>query len=123
MLIAAFVILGIGVLLGSLLAVVHLRAAGLATRTAALGAVHALIALGGFACLLVALRGPPRGLETGTAEFGVVAAVLMALAALLGAGFFALRLLKRRIASSLIGIHATLAVAGLVVLVAYLFAG
>ncbi len=123
MLIAAFVILGIAVLLGSVLAALHLRAAGMATRTAALPALHALIALGGLACLLAALRGPPRGLETGTADFGTIAAALMALAALLGAGFLALRLLKRRIAGSLIGIHATLAVAGFVVLAAYLFAG
>jgi hypothetical protein len=123
MLIAAFVILGIAVLLGSLLAVLHLRAAQPATPTAALGALHALVALTGFACLLAALRGPPRGLETGTTEFGAVAAVLLALAALLGGGCVALRLLKRRIASSLIGIHATLAVAGFVVLAAYLFAG
>lgn len=123
MLIAAFVILGIAVLLGSLLAVLHLRAAETATPTAALAVLHALIALGGFTCLLAALRGPPRGLETGTAEFGAIAAVLIALAALLGGGFVALRLLKRRIVSSLIGIHATLAVAGFVVLAAYLFAG
>jgi hypothetical protein len=123
MLIAAFVILGIAVLLGALLAVLHLRAADTATPTAALAALHALIAIGGFACLLAALRGPPRGLETGTAEFGAIAAVLMGSAALLGGGFVALRLLKRRIAGGLIGIHATLAVAGIVVLAAYLFAG
>jgi len=123
MLIVAFVILGLAVLLGSLLAILHMRAAQTATRTAALAALHALVALGGFACLLAALRGPPRGLETGTVEFGAIAAGLIALAALLGGGFVALRLLKRRIAGSLIGIHATLAVAGFVVLAAYLFAG
>jgi hypothetical protein len=123
MLMAAFVTLGFAVLLGSVLAVLHLRAAGTANRTAALGALHALIALGGFACLLAALRGPPRGLDTGTAAFGIVAAVLTALAALLGGGLLASRLLKRRIASGLIGLHATLAVAGFTVLAAYLFAG
>lgn len=123
MLLAAFVTLGIAVLLGSVLAVLHLRAARPPAPTPALAALHALIALGGFACLLAALRGPPRGLETGTAEFGTIAAVLIALAALLGAGLLASRLLKRRIAGSLIGVHATLAVAGFVILAAYLFAG
>jgi membrane protease YdiL (CAAX protease family) len=123
MLMAAFVTLGIAVLLGSVLAVLHLRAAGAARGTAALAALHALIALGGFACLLAALRGPPRGLDSGTAEFGIIATVLVALAALLGGGFLASRLLKRRITSGWIGLHATLAVAGFVVLAAYLLAG
>jgi hypothetical protein len=123
MLIAAFVTLGFALLLGSVLAVRHLRAAGTAPRTGALAALHAVVALGGVACLLAALRGPPRGLDTGTAEFGTVAAVLLALAALIGGGLLVSRLIKRRIASSLIGLHATLAVAGFTVLAAYLFAG
>ena len=66
---------------------------------------------------------PPQGLDQGTASFGIIAASLVALAAVSGAGFLATHLFKRRPARILIGIHATLAVSGFVVLAAYLFAG
>ncbi len=65
MLIAALVILGAAVLLGSVLAVLHLRRQGVAPPVF-LGALHGLLAISGFVCLLLALRGSPRGLETGT---------------------------------------------------------
>ena len=48
---------------------------------------------------------------------------MIALAALVGAGLLAARVLKRRIAGIMIGIHATLAVSGFVILAAYVFAG
>jgi hypothetical protein len=54
---------------------------------------------------------------------GVIAITLIALAALAGAGLLAARILKRRINGGMIGIHATLAVSGFVVLAAYAFAG
>jgi hypothetical protein len=62
-------------------------------------------------------------LDHGTAGFGTIAAVLIAAAALLGAGFLATRLLRRRPLGLLIGIHATLAVSGFVILTAYVLAG
>lgn len=122
MLTAAFIILALAVLLGSALAVLHLRAESAAAPPLSLGALHGLLAIGGFACLLVGLRGPVRGLETGTASFGAIAAALIAVAALLGIGLFGAHLRKRRLSGGLIGIHATLAVAGFVILAAYLFA-
>jgi len=121
MLIAAFYALGAAVLLGSVLAVWNLR-----PRTAPppwpLAALHALVAIGGLLCLAIALRGPPRGLDQGTASFGVISAVLIALAALLGGGMLMGRLRKRRPASTLIGIHAMLAISGFVILIAYVLA-
>lgn len=122
MLIAALAILGAAVLLGAGLAVLELRANAWAAP-AWLKTVHGLIALAGFACLLLALRGPPRGLAAGTGAFGTIAAVLTGLAALVGGTILVMHLRKKRGTGVLIGIHATLAVSGFVILAAYVFAG
>ena len=71
----------------------------------------------------MALRGPPRGLQQGTASFGIIAAVLFVLAAFLGARLLAARIFKKPIGGGTIAIHATLAVSGFVILAAYVFAG
>jgi hypothetical protein len=123
MLIAGYVVLGIALLLGSVLAVLHLQTDGAVGPPWMLAALHGLVAVAGLGCLLLALRGPPRVLDHGTAGFGTIAAVLIAAAALLGAGFLATRLLRRRPLGLLIGIHATLAVSGFVILTAYVLAG
>ncbi len=123
MLIAAFIILGVVVLLGSVLAVLRLRTNGSVPPPWPLAALHGLLSISGLCCLALALRGPPRGLDQGTGSFGIIATVLVTLAALVGAGLFAAHIRKRRIAGQLIGIHATLAVSGFVILAAYVFAG
>jgi hypothetical protein len=122
MLIAAFVILAIAVLVGSGLALLHLRE-GAATPPWPLAALHGLVAIGGFGALLLALRGPPRGLNQGAGSFGMIAAALLAMAALLGAELVVARLRGRRLSGTLIGVHATLAVSGFVILAAYVLAG
>jgi hypothetical protein len=123
MLVTAFAILAVVVLLGSVLAVLHLRMNGLAAPPWPLAALHGLLAISGLCCLVLALRGPPRGLDQGTASFGIIATALITLAALAGAGLLATHILKRRIAGIMLGIHATLAVSGFVILAAYIFAG
>lgn len=127
MLTSAFVVLAVAVALGLVLAVLHLRS----NRTAApplsprwpLGALHGILALIGLGCLALALRGPPRGVEQGTASFGIIAVVLFVLAALLGARLFAARIFRKQIGGGTIAVHATLAVSGFVILAAYVFAG
>jgi len=119
-LIASFVILGCAALLGSILAILHLRSA---RPVWAFGGLHGLLGLSGLGCLSATLGGPPRGLGFGTATFGMISAGLIALAALVGGGILMQRLRKRRLEGGLIGIHATLAVSGFVVLAAYLFVG
>ena len=121
MLIAAFIILGIAVLLGTTLAVLHLGGRKGAAPWP-LAAVHGLFGVGGLLCLVLALRGPPRGLDQGVASFGAIGATLIALAALAGGGILVTHLRKGRRAGGLIGVHATLAVSGFVVLAAYLLA-
>jgi hypothetical protein len=123
MLTAAFVILTIAVALGSTLAVLHLKTDRTATPPWPLGALHGILALGGLGCLAFALRGPPRGAQQGTASFGIIAAVLFVLAALLGARLLAARIYRKRIGGGTIAIHATLAVSGFVILAAYVFVG
>jgi hypothetical protein len=83
------------------------------------GAVHGGIGLIGFLTLLPALRGPPRGVASGASNFGSIAAIMLALGLALG-GLAALARLRRRSPGALVlGLHATLAVAGLVMLAAY----
>jgi hypothetical protein len=123
MLIAAFFILSTAVLLGTVLAVLHLRSEGAAVPPWPLAGLHGFLAIGGLACLLLALRGPPRGLDTGTASFGMIAAALIVLAALVGGGMLVTHLLHRRLPGMLIGIHATLAVSGFVILATYILLG
>ncbi len=93
-----------------------------ARRLAWPGMIHGLAGLAGFVLLVLGLRGPARGVQQGVGSFGIVAAVLVGLALLVGATVAWSR--WRRTAPSLlgIGVHATLGVAGLVMLAAYLSA-
>jgi hypothetical protein len=122
MLNAAFDLLAMAVLAGAGLAILYLRRQG-AVPPGWLAAMHVIFALAGLGCLLLALRGPPRGLEQGIGSFGAIAAVLLALAALAGAALLAARIGRRRPAELLVGAHATLAVAGFVILAVYVLAG
>jgi hypothetical protein len=109
------------VLLGSALGVLHLLAERAAIPTW-LSALHGLLAIGGFTVLVLALRGPPRGAEAGAGAFGLIAAVLAALAVLAGGATLLARLRRKRFTGLLAGVHATLAVSAFVILTAYLFA-
>lgn len=104
--------------MGTALFILHLR-----PRTNAapwpLAALHGLLGIGGLCCLILALRNPPLRPDQGTALFGAISAALIAMAASLGGGIFAMRLAKNRRAGMLIGVHATLAVGGFVILAAY----
>ncbi len=106
-----------GALIGLTLAVLH----GLG-RSPPLwpGLVHAAVGLGGLGVLLAALGGPPRGVALGGGSFGMVSAAMLCVAALAGALILALRLRRARPSVMLIGLHATLALFGVVVLAAYL---
>jgi len=123
MLNAAFVILSATVLLGAALAILRLRSEGVAVPPWPLAGLHGILAIGGFGCLMLGLRGPPRGLDIGAGSFGLIAAWLIGLAALVGGGMLTTHLLKRRITGMLIGIHATFAVSGLVILATHIFLG
>ncbi len=122
MLNAAFYLLALAVGLGALLAVLHFMKASTGLPPWPLAALHTLTALGGFGLLLIALQGPAHGAGQGTASFGIIAVALFVIAALFGGGLLAGRLRRRPPGTTLIGIHATLAVADFVILMAYVLA-
>jgi len=122
MLNAAFILLSLAVLFGCVLAVLHLRE-GAAPPPWPLGALHGLIAVAGLGLLALALRGPPHGVAQGVGSFGMIAAMLLAPAALIGLMQLAARLRQRRLSGAMIGAHATLAVGGFVILLVYVLAG
>jgi hypothetical protein len=123
MLIVAFTFLGITVLVGLYLAVLHLLNNGAVSPSWKLAALHGILVFCGFVCLVLALRGPSRGLNTGTTSFGLIAGILIILAILAGGAILVMKLCLRRISGVLIGAHATLAIAGLVILSAYILFG
>lgn len=114
----ATVVLADAAVMGAAAAILVLRAGGEAGPVAvAVG--HGMLALGGYALLLIALEGPRRGESTGTSSFGAIAAVTLGLAVLAGLALLRQRIARRRISGVLMGVHATLAVTGLVILAAY----
>lgn len=115
----SFVLLLIATLLGTALAALHLRAGRADPPRWPLGALHGVLGTAGLAALLLALRGPPRGEAMGVEPFGRIAAVLLAVALLAGLVVLTARLRYRRVPGLAIGIHATLAVSGVVILAAY----
>ena len=86
---------------------------------ATLGIVHALLGACSLYVLLLALRGPPRGVAMGVASFGRIAAGLLAFALLMGIFFAALRLSAKPVPGLIIGVHVTIAISGIVMLAAY----
>ncbi|HEY5299522.1 MAG TPA: hypothetical protein VIJ55_02495 [Acetobacteraceae bacterium] len=82
------------------------------------GPLHGGLGFCGLVLLLVALRGPARGVAYGAGGFGTMAAVLLGCAIL--AGLLVLRMrLRSRDPMMAIGLHATLAIFGLILLAAY----
>lgn len=115
----ATIVLSAAAALGIALAVLHARAARGRTPPWSVAALHGLLGLGGLAVLLPALRGPPRGVRMGAEYFGAIAAVLLAAALIAGAGPVVARLRRRPVPVLVLGLHATLAIMGLVMLIAY----
>lgn len=110
------------VLLGAALAIQIMRRASHAPSRG-LAWLHGIAALLSYGILIVALMGPARGTAAGTQSFGLVAAVLLLLAAAVGAVSLGLHLIRRRMPGVAIGVHASVAVFGYVILAVYLLAG
>jgi hypothetical protein len=122
MLLLAFALLLATALLGAVLATLHLRTERRPPGPI-YGALHGLIGIAGFIALLLALRGPPRGVAMGVGDFGRVAAALLAVALILAIPVVLMRLRHRRVPGVVIGAHATIAVSGVVILAAYTLVG
>jgi len=118
----AVTLLGLTVLLGGALVVVALRHPG-RKPPRLLATLHGLCAVAGYAVLLAALQGPPRGAAYGAQSFGLAAAILLLIAAALGVATFILHLRQARLPGFWAGAHASVAISGYVILAAYLFVG
>jgi len=119
MLLVALAILSATVVLGIVLALLHLR--GLHPHWM-FGALHGVLGATGLGTLVLALRGPPRGVLTGVAWFGTIAALLAAAALALGLGIVALARRSRGVGPVIV-VHGTLAITAYVLLLAYVSLG
>ena len=117
---AVFVLIGTAVL-GTLLAAVRLHGP---TRPPIpfVGLLHGALGATGLILVLVA---PSRAsaAQAGVGQFRQIAAVALVLAFLFGLWIFRARVARRTLSFGVVGVHALLAVTGVVVLGAYLFAG
>ncbi len=121
MLSAALVILSATVVLGIALALLYLR--GRIRPPWIVGVLHGLSGTAGIATLMLALRGPPRGLLNGVASFGAIAAVIACVALVAGLGVVTLARRSGRGVGLMIAMHGGLAITAYVLLVAYVSLG
>jgi hypothetical protein len=121
MLSVALIIWSATVVLGIALALLHLRNSS--ARHWWIGTLHGVLGATGLGTLILALRGPARGMQTGVASFGVVAAVLAAIALVVGLGIVSLGRRSGRGTGPMIAVHGTVAVTAYVLLAAYVSLG
>lgn len=113
----AFVVLVIAALGGVVLAVFYLRGPS-TRRSQALPLVHGALGSAGLVLLITVLRHGLPATGNGTAGFGVIATSFFGLALLLGLLIAAIGWRGRRPGGLVIATHASVAIAGIVVLVA-----
>jgi hypothetical protein len=121
MLSLAVAIVSAAVVLGTVLALLHLR--GIARPPWTIGAIHGVLGAIGLTTLVLGLRGPPRGVQAGVASFGLASAVLAVIALTMGLGILVIARQTGRGIGVAIGVHGTVAVAAYVLLIAYVSLG
>lgn len=130
----AFILLLGAAALGGVLALGFLRqasaspmagsvAARTARRNGGLGVVHGTLGAAGFLALLAALRAAGVHQAVGAAGFGRIAAWLVGIALLFGLAILVLARGRRGRVSILLGVHVTLAISGIVVLMGFVVLG
>lgn len=123
MLLLSFSLLLAAALLGTVLAALHLKSTREVSLPWPVRALHGTLGVAGFVTLLLSLGGPPRGEAMGVASFGRFAAVLLGLALLLGVSILRHLRRYRRLPILIGGVHATIAIGGIVILAAYTLIG
>lgn len=118
---AAYLLIGAATL-GALLAVVQLQRAASPPIPWYVGAVHGTIGASGTILMLAA---PARAAASagGAKGFRMIAAVLLVLAMAAGLWILRSRVTRRPLSFGLVGVHALLAISGVVLLGAYLAVG
>lgn len=118
---AVFILLAAAAL-GALLAVVQLQRPTAPPIPWPVGVVHGLLGATGFALMLLAPAIPSAALA-GAGSFRAIAAVFLALALLAGLFILRARLGRKHLSFGVVGVHALLAISGVVLLAGYLLAG
>lgn len=121
MLTDAFLLVFAALALGAILAIVQLRSASSPRIPWPAGALHALLGASGTA--LAALAPAAAAAQAGAGGFRWIGVVLLCLAVAAGLVILRGRILGRRLTTTLVGVHALLAISGVVVLGAYLAVG
>jgi hypothetical protein len=118
---AAYLLIGAATI-GALLAVVQLQHVASPPIPWYVGAVHGMIGASGTILMLAA---PARAAAAagGAQGFRAIAAVLLVLALMAGLWIFRARVTKRPLSFGVVGVHALLAISGVVLLGAYLATG
>jgi len=101
--------------LGVTLALLYLRG----RRVPILGALHGLVGASGLGLLIVTLQGSRRGDAMGVGSFGEVASVLFGIALALGLFIPLLNRLRPRSSGLVIATHASVAITGFVLFLAW----
>jgi hypothetical protein len=119
MLLIAMLILGAAVALGLYLGSLLLMDEKLPARMIRVGWVHGGLGALGVGALLLALRGPARGVAQGAGSFGWTSGIILTVTLAGGLTILILHLIRRKVSPLLIAMHGTLGVAGYVLLAAY----
>jgi hypothetical protein len=117
----AFWTLTAAIILGMYLSLFYLEL--LRRRSLALGIVHALVAVASLIILFFALKGPVRGIHTGTQSFGEFSLIVGGIAFIVGLTFYLRQRFFRKTTFWIVGAHVTLGIVAYVYLLAYVVMG
>jgi hypothetical protein len=120
MLALSFGLLCATAVIGTVLAILYVKGPAARPPSLLIPVAHVALGTASLIVLILALRRGVRQTGMGTADFGVIASVLIALALCFGLLLAHAARRRRRPAAALVGTHASLAIAGLVVLLALL---
>jgi hypothetical protein len=124
MITAALLVLGCALAVGIALAARSMREDPERSRRIPLaGAAHGLAGLIGLGLLVLTLDGPPRGVTTGTSDFGLAAATVIGIGALVGLLLPSLSRKGVRGVGVVMAIHGGLAITGFTLLLAWVGLG
>jgi hypothetical protein len=112
----AFDVLCVAVALGAGLAIHFMRGPAVPRPAWPIPLAHGVVGAAGLAVLLAVLQRGPTLTTSGTTGFGPAAALLLGLALALGLSIAYMASRRRRPASVLVAVHASLAIAGFVML-------
>jgi hypothetical protein len=119
MLIAALGVISAAVLIGLVLGSLYMIKEEPPPRVMLAGWAHGALGALGVALTLLALRGVPRGVKQGAGSFGWLSGTILGLTLAGGLLILIIHLRRKQVPTLLIAMHATLGIAGYVMLAAY----